>query len=136
MQFIKNLFSTDGFMPHGMCYQWQPQVLWTHVISDLIIAIAYYSIPLALAIVIYRRGQFPFKWLLGLFAAFILLCGTTHILGIITIWDPIYRLQGVLKLLTAGVSIATAIVLFPLLPQILESIGTKERRTRAGAMLD
>jgi len=136
MESIFNLFSTTGFMPHGMCYQWQPQVLWTHVISDLIIAIAYYSIPLALAIVIYRRGEFPFKWVLGLFAAFILLCGTTHILGIVTVWNPIYRIQGVLKLLTAGVSIATAIVLFPLLPQILESIGTKERELNTGATVD
>ena len=106
-----------------------------HVISDLIIAIAYYSIPLALAIVIYRHGQFPFKWILGLFAAFILLCGTTHIVGIIIVWDPIYRLQGELKLLTACVSIATAIVIFPLLPQILRSARQLERSSEAGARL-
>lgn len=131
MEFFASMFSTDGFMPHGMCYQWQPEVLWMHVVSDLIIAIAYYSIPLALAIVIYRRGQFPFKWVVALFAAFILLCGTTHVIGIVIVWDPIYRVQGILKLLTAGVSIATAIVLFPLLPQILGSIDSLERRSKA-----
>ena len=133
MDTLTELFATNGFMPHGMCYQWLPEVLWMHVLSDLIIAIAYYSIPLALAIVIYRRGSFPFKWVLGLFAAFILLCGTTHIVGIITVWEPVYRLQGVLKLMTAGISIATAIVLFPLLPAILSSVDTLERRARAGA---
>lgn len=131
MGFFSQLFTTTGFMPHGMCYQWQPDVLWMHVISDLIIAIAYYSIPLALAIVVYRRRHFPFKWVFGLFAAFILLCGTTHVIGIITIWDPIYRIQGVVKLLTAGVSIATAIVLFPMLPRILASIDVLEHRSRA-----
>lgn len=133
MEFFTKLLSTADFMPHGMCYQWQPSVLWMHVVSDLIIAIAYYSIPLALSIVVYRRGQFPFKWVLGLFALFILLCGTTHLVGIVIVWDPIYRLQGLLKLLTAGISIATAIVLFPLLPQILGSIDTLERRSRARA---
>lgn len=106
-------------MPHGTCYLWQPEILWMHVISDLIIAIAYYSIPLALGIIILKRRTFPFRWLIGLFAAFIILCGTTHIIGIITQWNPIYRVQGLLKLMTAAVSIATAIVIYPLLPKLL-----------------
>lgn len=92
-----------------------------HVISDLIIAIAYYSIPLALTIILLKRRQIPFKWVVVLFAAFILLCGSTHIIGIITQWNPIYRFQGIMKLLTAAVSIATALVLFPLLPKLVEA---------------
>lgn len=119
MEFLSNLFSGKGFMPHGTCYLWRPEILWMHVISDLIIAIAYYSIPLALAVIMYRRKQFPFKWVIGLFAAFILLCGTTHLIGIVTQWNPVYRLQGFMKMLTAAVSIATAIVMFPLLPKLL-----------------
>lgn len=117
--FFSGLFTSDSFLPHGHCYLWSPEILWLHVISDLIIAIAYYSIPLALAIVLFRRKRMPFKWLVGLFAAFIVLCGTTHILGIITQWNPIYRFEGLVKLLTAGVSIATAVVLFPMLPRLL-----------------
>ena len=117
--FFSGLFSSDSFLPHGHCYLWSPEILWLHVISDLIIAIAYYSIPLALAIILFRRKRMAFKWLIGLFAAFIVLCGTTHILGIITQWTPIYRFEGVIKLLTAGVSIATAVVLFPMLPRLL-----------------
>lgn len=119
IDFFKNLFSNSNFMPHGTCYLWQPEILWMHVISDLIIAIAYYSIPLALGIIILKRRTFPFRWLIGLFAAFIILCGTTHIIGIITQWNPIYRVQGLLKLMTAAVSIATAIVIYPLLPKLL-----------------
>lgn len=117
--FFSGLFSSDSFLPHGHCYLWSPEILWLHVISDLIIAIAYYSIPLALAIVLFRRKRMAFKWLVGLFAAFIVLCGTTHILGIVTQWTPIYRFEGIVKLLTAGVSIATAVVLFPMLPRLL-----------------
>ncbi|NNC54732.1 MAG: hybrid sensor histidine kinase/response regulator, partial [Pseudomonadales bacterium] len=84
--FFTNLFSNTNFLPHGHCYMWTPEILWLHVISDLIIAIAYYSIPLALAIILFKRKAFPFKWLIGLFAAFIILCGTTHIIGIVTQW--------------------------------------------------
>lgn len=108
-------------MPHGHCYLWKPEILWLHVISDLIVAIAYYSIPLTLIILMIKRKTFPLKWLIGLFAAFILLCGTTHIVSIITQWTPIYRFQGILKLITALVSIATAVVIFPILPKLLEA---------------
>ena len=119
IDFFSKLFSANNFMPHGHCYLWSPEILWMHVISDLIIAIAYFSIPLALGIILMKRRSFPFKWLVGLFGAFIVLCGTTHIIGIVTQWNPIYRFEGIIKLLTAGVSIATAVVLFPILPKLL-----------------
>lgn len=121
IEFFSQLFSRSNFMPHGHCFFWQPEILWMHVISDLIIAIAYYSIPLALAILLMKRKSFPFKWLIALFGAFIILCGTTHIVAIITQWNPVYRLQAFLKLLTAGVSIATAVVLFPIIPKLLQA---------------
>jgi hypothetical protein len=35
------------FMPHGMCFLWQPGVLWRHAVSDTIIAASYYLIPIA-----------------------------------------------------------------------------------------
>lgn len=119
LEFFSKLFSQVGFMPHGHCYLWQPEILWMHVVSDLIVAVAYYSIPLALGIILYKRRSFPFKWVIMLFAAFILLCGTTHIISIITQWNPVYRLEGIMKLLTAVVSIATAVVMFPLLPKLV-----------------
>lgn len=128
LDFFGQLFSIRGFMPHGMCFQWQPEILWMHVISDLVVAIAYFSIPLVLVFVLYRRRQFPFKWLVVLFAAFILLCGTTHVTGIIVLWDPMYRLQGLIKLATAAVSIATAVVLFPMLPKLLSAVDELERQ--------
>jgi hypothetical protein len=115
-----HLFNYSNFMPHGHCYLWKPEILWLHVLSDLIISIAYFSIPITLLTLIYKRKKFPLKWLISLFAAFILLCGTTHILGIITQWVPIYVIQGFFKLATAIVSIATAFAIFPILPSLLE----------------
>ena len=119
IDFLSNILSQNGFMPHGMCFQWQPEILWMHVIADLVVAIAYFSIPLALALVLYRRRHIPFRGLILLFALFILLCGMTHVISMIVLWEPIYRLQGLIKLATAAVSIATAVVLFPLLPKLM-----------------
>ena len=128
IEFLTNILSQKGFMPHGMCFQWRPEILWMHVISDLVIAIAYFSIPLALAVVLYRQKHIPFRGLILLFALFILLCGMTHVVSMIVLWEPIYRLQGLIKLATAAVSIATAVVLFPLLPKLMVKAESVERQ--------
>ena len=112
------LFNRD-FMPHGHCYLWRPDILWMHVISDAVVAVAYFSIPVTLIYFVRKRKDFPFPRVLWLFAAFIVLCGTTHIFSIITIWYPIYALDGVIKAMTASVSIATAIMMIPLVPAAL-----------------
>lgn len=128
IDFLANILSQNGFMPHGMCFQWRPEILWMHVISDLVIAIAYFSIPLALALVLIRRKHVPFRGLITLFALFILLCGMTHVISMIVLWEPVYRLQGLFKLATAAVSIATAVVLFPLLPKLMITAENLERK--------
>lgn len=107
------------YMPHGNCYLWQTPLVGLHVSSDLTIAIAYYSIPITLFILVRQRRDLPFAWLFLLFSAFILSCGTTHILEIWTLWHPDYWLSGGLKALTAGVSITTAFVLIPVIPKAL-----------------
>lgn len=118
LNFFSKLFATD-FMPHGMCYFWRPDVLWLNVVSDGLIAAAYFAIPVLLVELVRRRKNLTFHWMFWMFAAFILLCGTTHLFNVLTVWDPIYRLDGIIKLLTGIASIATAIVLLRSLPQIL-----------------
>ncbi|BAZ50113.1 multi-sensor hybrid histidine kinase [Nostoc sp. NIES-4103] len=117
--FIINLFSTGSFIPHGHCYLWKPELVWLHLISDAIIALAYYSIPLTLFYFVRKRQDLPFNWIFLLFAAFIVFCGTTHIAEIWTLWHPTYWLSGMLKAGTAIVSLFTAIELVPLVPQAL-----------------
>ncbi len=118
VEFAKRLFESD-FMPHGHCFMWNPEILWLHVISDAIVAISYFSIPIALLVLYRRRADFRLSRVLTLFAAFIFLCGLTHVLGIWTMWDPIYRVEGVVKGATALVSVLTAGALWPMIPQIL-----------------
>ncbi|KPP81941.1 MAG: Two-component hybrid sensor and regulator [Oceanicaulis sp. HLUCCA04] len=119
MQAMSHTMSTHGFMPHGMCYLWEPSILWTHVLSDGVIALAYFSIPAALAIFSIRRPDLVYRPVLWLFVAFILLCGTTHLFSIWTVWNPQYQIEGLLKAATAAVSLATAVALWPLLPRAL-----------------
>ena len=114
--FFTNLFSTD-FVPRAQCVGDRGEIIWLHVVSDGVIALAYYSIPLALAYFVHRRRDVAFGWMFKLFAAFILACGTTHVLGILAYWYPMYRLDGVVKAGTGGLSILTAIALWPLIPK-------------------
>jgi two-component system, chemotaxis family, sensor kinase Cph1 len=110
----------SGFMPHGFCYQWRPDILWMHVVSDAVVALAYFSIPITLIYFLRHRQDIPFRWLIGLFAAFIILCGLTHVFGIWTVWQPVYGLEGLVKALTALVSIFTAMALVPIIPEALK----------------
>jgi GAF domain-containing protein len=116
---LQTLFSTQQYIPHGHCYLWQSPLVGLHVVSDLFIALAYFSIPMTLLYYVYRRPATPFPKVFVLFGAFILLCGTGHLLDIWTLWQPTYWLSGSEKALTALVSCYTALKLVELLPQFL-----------------
>jgi two-component system, NtrC family, sensor kinase len=117
--FLQSFFADGLFIPHGHCYLWKPGLVWLHIASDSLIAIAYYSIPLTLVYFVQKREDLPFKWILLLFGAFIVSCGTTHVMEVWTLWHPTYWLSGSLKLITASISVYTAIVLVPIIPQAL-----------------
>ncbi len=106
-------------MPHGMCYEWDPKVIWLHVVSDGLISIAYYSIPLTLLYFVRKRRDLQFSWIFLCFAVFIVACGTTHLMEIWNIWHPVYWLSGSIKAVTAASSIITAILLVRLIPKAL-----------------
>jgi PAS domain S-box-containing protein len=116
---IENLLSPDWLVPHGHCYLWQPGLVTLHAVADSLIALAYYSIPVSLAVLIRQRRDLPFSRIFWLFAAFIIACGTTHLMEVWTLWHAAYWVSGVLKAITAAISIYTALELIPLVPQIL-----------------
>lgn len=107
------------YMPHGMCLLWQPWLVTLWAGSDLLIFLSYTAIPVALLTVLRKREDVPHRGLVTLFASFILLCGLTHLLGIVTLWYPIYPWVGSVKLATGLVSMMTAIVLFRLIPTLV-----------------
>ncbi|MEG4403568.1 GAF domain-containing protein [Microcoleus sp. MON2_D5] len=116
---LKNIFSPTQYMPHGHCYLWQTPLVWLHVTGDFLIAIAYYSIPAMLIYFIFKRRDVPFLGIFALFGAFIILCGTGHLLEIWTLWHSAYWLSGIEKGITALVSCYTAASMVTLLPQFL-----------------
>src|SRR5215813_2671274 len=97
-------FSFPQFVPHGYCYLWNPWIVWLHVVSDSLISLSYFCIPIALVYFVRRRSDLPFHWMFWLFGIFILGCGTTHLMEVWTIWRPAYVLSGVIKAFTAAVS--------------------------------
>ncbi|MCG6136661.1 MAG: ATP-binding protein [Nostoc sp. LLA-1] len=112
-------FYSNGFIPHGHCYLWKTGLVWLHIISDATIALAYYSIPILLIYFISQRRDLPFNGVFLLFGAFIIACGTGHLMEIWTLWYPDYWIAGGLKALTAIISIYTAFALIYLIPQAL-----------------
>ncbi|WP_066425356.1 hybrid sensor histidine kinase/response regulator [Anabaena sp. 4-3] len=112
-------FHSGPFIPHGHCYLWQTDLVLLHLVSDALIALAYYSIPATLFYFVRKRHDLPFNWIFLLFSGFIVACGTTHILEVWTLWHPTYWVSGFVKAATAGISLITAVELIPLVPKAL-----------------
>ncbi|MFL7965653.1 sensor histidine kinase [Pseudomonas kielensis] len=114
------LLTDKRFMPHGHCYMWRPDLLWTNVIADGLITLSYVTIPFTLLYFIHKRKDVPFDWMLAAFGVFILACGTSHVMEILTIWQPYYWLSALVKVITAIASVITAILLVRLVPAALK----------------
>jgi PAS domain S-box-containing protein len=125
MRFLESLILPGGFMPHGNCYLWTSGLIGLHVASDSLIALSYLSIPITLVHFARKRPDIPFSWMFLCFGAFIVACGGTHLMEIWTIWFPSYWQAGALKAMTAGVSVATAILLIRVVPLALALPGTQ-----------
>ena len=119
MELIQGLFDSESFIPHGHCYLWNTQLVWLHIVSDLLTAIAYYSIPIGLVYFVRKREDLPFRFIFLLFSSFIIFCGTTHLMEIWTLWYPTYWVSGGIKAITAIISVFTAASLIPLIPKVL-----------------
>lgn len=117
---IDSFFQTQGFMPHGMCLLWKPAILWMMVFGNSIIAFSYFMIPAALVYLILKRRDIGFKWIFVLFSAFILACGLTHVMAVITLWKPLYGLEALFVGITSIISLATALLFWFFLPVLIK----------------
>lgn len=116
---IDYLIGAANFIPHGVCLAWRPDLVAMHLGSDILIFLSYSSIPFAIYYFVQKRTDLQYKIVFLLFAIFILACGFTHLMGAITLWHPVYGLHGIVKVFTALISIATAILVWPILPKAL-----------------
>ena len=115
----QTLFATAGFESHGHCYLWKTDLVALHVVSDTMTALAYFTIPFTIIYIVRKRRDLNFDWMFVCFAVFIVACGLTHVMEIVTVWQPYYWLSGVMKAITAMASVPTAVLLWRLIPQVL-----------------
>ncbi len=109
----------EKLIPHLECWNRTMPLIYLHVISDLLIAFSYFAIPTALIMILFKKKEIKFKLLFILFAMFIIACGSTHVMAIITVWKPWFWAEGWVKLCCAIISLITTIVIYPLLPAII-----------------
>jgi hypothetical protein len=121
IEFITKLFSADDWPARWVCGEWTSFHGWLYITSDIAIWLAYFVIPAIIIFFIQKRHNLPFLPVFWLFGAFIILCGSTHLIDAIMFWWPAYRLSGLLRLLTALVSVATAFVLIRDLPKLIQA---------------
>src|SRR5450830_1211970 len=126
MDLISQWLIPSQFMPHGHCYLWTPSLLWLYVVSDGLIFLSYYTIPVAIVYFVRKRRDMQFTWIFWLFSLFIFACGTTHLISILTIWEPAYWLDATAKAFTAAFSAVTAVMLWRLIPTALKIPSTKQ----------
>ena len=108
-----------SYWPHAICLLHDPPVMLFQILSDLLIALAYFAIPSALWYFTRHRRDVPFRGVVVWFGIFIIGCGCTHLANIMEVWLPWYWLSGSIKLATAIVSWITLAQLLPLIPQAI-----------------
>ncbi len=113
-------------MPHGMCYLWKPSLVWSMVFSEVLIALAYFSIPLSIVYFLSKRKDVRHLGIFYLFVYFIASCGLTHVMDVWIIWHPNYWLQDVLLMSTAMISVWTALAIWRVLPDALRIPSEKD----------
>ena len=117
------LFGSDDYLPHAFCYLRRPALVWTHVTADSLIGLAYLAISASLTYLVYKaRRDIPFHWIFLAFGLFIIACGGTHVMEVVTIWKPVYVFSAAVKIFTALASLMTAAVLPYNVPHILSLV--------------
>jgi len=126
MDFLRQFFSSGDYMSHGHCYLWNPGLVWLHAVSDSLIVVAYFAIPIALIQILLKRKDLPFNWMFVCIGIFIVACGATHAMEVWNLWHASYWLAGIMKAITAIASVLTAVLLFKLLPNAIALPGTED----------
>ncbi|MEZ6235731.1 MAG: ATP-binding protein [Phycisphaerales bacterium] len=123
---------TTGFPARWNCGDWSATLGWMHIASDVTIWAAYMAIPVVLGFFVIK-GKTPLPLVSWLFVAFIASCGIGHLLEAVIFWEPVYRLAGVWKVVTAVVSCATVAALVPVVPRALKwpTLGEVNQRLEA-----
>ncbi len=132
--FFKRLLDSD-FAPHGQALIGQPEILWIHVVSDALIALAYLLILIALSSFVKKRPDLSPGGTFAFLGFFLFACAVTHLMEIWSVWHGTFRLFGMIKAITGVAGIATAMLLLKAIPDVL-SLPSSEELNLARSMLE
>ncbi len=104
-----------GFTTRAQLYGGRGDVIWMHVGADLLIALSFFAIAVALAYFVRQRHNEVMRSAWWLVSAFALLCGTTYVLNAVTIWLPIYGFEAAVKVLAAIACVVTVPIVLRLI---------------------
>ena len=133
---LRRLLLATSFLPHLYCYLRNPALVWTHVVADALIGVSYLAISVTLGYLVHKaRRDIPFHWMLLAFGMFIIACGSTHFMEVVTVWIPVYVFSAAVKVVTAVVSLATAAVLPWTVPRVLTLVRQAKTSEQVTAQL-
>jgi signal transduction histidine kinase len=131
--FFRGLFSTSDWPARWHCGQWSDFHGWLYIVSDWMIWLSYFLIPVIILNYFYKKKeQIRYQNAYLLFALFILFCGATHFFDSMMFWIPMYRLNALLRFFTAVVSLLTVYYLIKMLPVFSRQKTNVELETEIG----
>lgn len=129
-EYFQLMFSTEDWPPRWFCGRWSPFHGWLTIISDLVIWLAYFFIPVILIKMTQSVRNIPFMPVFWLFGAFIIMCGFTHLIDAVIFYWPAYRFSTLIKFITAVVSMATVFALLKSLPAMINFQSPESNREK------
>ena len=96
-----------SLMPHAVCWNSDPNLIWTMAVTNAITFLSYSSICATLFYLLRRTGRSIYRewgFFLTGFALFIVACGSTHLMDVVTTWTPVFWIDAWTNIITAALS--------------------------------
>ncbi len=127
MEQVSHWFDPTYFEPHSVHFGDVAGIAWSLTAANVVVALAYFSLPTAILYFIYRRPDLVVRpYLYYLFAAFILWCGLHHAVHAITMHVGFFYIQVAVDVMTALVSVISAVAVWWVMPQLVALPNTQE----------
>lgn len=116
----------QALQPYGSYAEWNPDLLWTHIVADLFITFAYFAIPLLLFYIAWKKKYARNYWVLAIGSLFILTSGSVHLMSFLSFFRPVFLTEGIIKVATALTAVVTMAVLAKNATYLISLPGQKE----------
>jgi signal transduction histidine kinase len=106
--------SPISLMPHAVCWRADQHLIWTMVFANAITALSYLSICITLLFLVRQTRRViarDWAWFATGFALFIVACGSTHVMEVVTTWVPFFWIDASANIITALLSATVAVAL-------------------------